>query len=84
MEAWVCSVERIAKAAEFQPQAANAAFTKSLQFDWSFLQQVVPHCAEALTPLESMIDDKFLPAGIGGSISEVERVLFSLSTHKGG
>ena len=36
LEAWVRSVERIAKAAEFQPQVTYAVFKKSLQFEWSF------------------------------------------------
>ena len=42
VEIWTRCVEKLTKAAEPQPQAAHAALIKSLQFEWSYLQRVIP------------------------------------------
>lgn len=62
-----------------QPQAAYAALTKSLQFEWAYLQRVTPRCSDAFVPLRDTIN---IPPR--GSISEQEKVLFSLPARKGG
>ena len=41
---WTSGVNKLAEAAEFYPQAAFAALSKSMQFQWSYLQRVVPDC----------------------------------------
>ena len=38
----------LAEAAELYPQAAFGALSKSLQFQWSYLQRVVPNCESLL------------------------------------
>ena len=78
VQKWVQYVENLTKAAESQPQAAHAALTKSLQFEWSNLQRVVPNCADAFVPLRDSINRKFIPAVLGGGSSEQEKALFSL------
>ena len=44
---WVDCVKRLSDVAKLQPQAAHAAVSRSLQFEWSFLQRVIPDCATA-------------------------------------
>jgi len=53
------------KASESQPQAAQMALTKSLQFEWAYLQRVVPNCGDAFAPLRDTIKQKFWPAVFG-------------------
>ena len=38
VQKWVHHVEKLTNAAESQPQAAYAALTKSLQFEWTYLK----------------------------------------------
>ena len=44
VQKWVHYVEKLTNAAESQPQAAYTALTKSLQFEWTYLQRVIPDC----------------------------------------
>ena len=48
---WVNNLLKLSKAAESQPQAAFAALSKSMQFEWSYLQRILPSCEEAFTPI---------------------------------
>ena len=84
VQMWVRCVEKLTKAAGSQPQATYAALTKSLQFEWAYLQRVIPNCADAFVPLCEIITANFLPAVLGGGISEEERILFSLPVRSGG
>jgi hypothetical protein len=84
VQMWIRCVEKLTKAAESQPQAAHAALTKSLQFEWAYLQRVVPNCAEAFGPLRDTINEKFLPRVLGGTVSDQEKSLFSLPARSGG
>ena len=43
-----------------QPQAAHAAVSRSLQFEWSFLQRVISYCATAFVPLRDAITISFI------------------------
>ena len=81
---WVRKIEKLSDAAVFQPQAAFAALSKVLQFEWSYLQRVVNNDSAAYLPINECIADRFLPSILGGTISEEERVLFSLPTRMGG
>ena len=83
VQGWIHCIERLTKAAESQPQAAQMALTKSLQFEWAYLQRVVPNCSEAFAPLRDTINKKCWPTVFGRSISEQEKTLFSLPTRKG-
>ena len=84
VRAWIHCVEKLTKAAESQPQAALAAFTRSLQSEWVYMQRVIPNCADAFTPLRNIINKKFLLTVIGRSISDQEKTLFSLPARIGG
>eukprot|EP00731_Ephydatia_muelleri_P028196 Em0019g1069a len=69
---------------ESQPQAAYAALSKSLQFEWSYLQRVLPNFGTSFAPLRDVINKKFWPSVFGGQISNSEQHLFSLPTRLGG
>ena len=84
MQAWIASVDKLATAAESQPQAAYAALSKSLQFDWSYLQRILPHCDISFAPLHDVINKRFCPSVFGGQISKSEQHLFSLPARLGG
>ena len=65
IEQWVHSVEKLAKVAKRHPQAAYAAFTKSLQSQWLYSLRVVHDVGPAFQPIEDAIRSSFLPSLLG-------------------
>ena len=59
VQTWVTSIDKLSTAAESQPQAAYAALSKSLQFEWSYLQRVLPNFGTSFAPLRDVINKKF-------------------------
>ena len=55
-----------------QPQAAYVAVSKSLQNEWSYMQQVFPDCEELFSPLRQSLMNEFFPALTGNPINEQE------------
>ena len=76
VQKWVQYVENLTKGAESQPQAVHEVLTKSFQFEWSYLQHVVPNCADAFVPLRDFINGKFIPAVLGGGFRSRRRPYF--------
>ena len=66
--------------AESQPQAAFAALAKSVQFEWSYLQRILPNSDEII---QEAMSGKFWPAVFAGTISIQEQHLFSLPARMG-
>ena len=81
---WMSHVLKLAKAAEHYPQAAYAALSKSMQFEWSFLQHVIPNCSASFLCLRDQINAIFWPAILDGGVSASELSLFTLPAHLGG
>jgi hypothetical protein len=81
---WVAVTTKLAEIAELQPQAAYTAFRLSLSAQWSYLLRVVPGAHTELQPLEEAIANKFLPAVLGGHVTDDERAVFSLPARMGG
>ena len=77
-------VMKLAKAAEHYPQAAYAALSKSMQFEWSFLQRVIPKCSASFLCLRDQINAIFWHAILDGYVSASELSLFTLPAHLGG
>ena len=75
---WISELECLTIITSFQPQAAFTAFTKSLQFQWSYVQRVVGDCQSLFMDLETTTWEKFLPTVMGNEVSSVERILLSL------
>ena len=74
----------LAEAAKLYPQAAFAALSKSLQFQWSYMQRVVPNCEFCCEILRNALNDIFWPALFQGTVSDSEKKLLSLPVHHGG
>ncbi|KAL5502871.1 hypothetical protein EMCRGX_G009716 [Ephydatia muelleri] len=81
---WTSGVNKLAEAAEFYPQAAFAALSKRMQFQWSYLQRVVPDCDSCFEVLRNALSDIFWPAVLQGTISDSEKKLFTLPARHGG
>jgi hypothetical protein len=81
---WVAMTTKLADIAELQPQAAYTAFRLSLSAQWSYLLRVVPGAHTELKTLEEAIATRFLPAVLGGHITDDERAVFSLPARMGG
>ena len=75
---WVHHVDCLAEAAGSQPQDAYAALTKSLSFEWTFVQRVVQECGDLFEPVEDMICNKFLPQLLGSEFTPEDRAVFAL------
>ena len=81
---WMFQVDRLTTVAKTQPQVAYAAFTKSLQNKWLYMQRVVCKCEASFEDLENRIVNHLIPSIFGCEISPAERDLFSLPASKGG
>ena len=67
---------KLSKAAESQSQAAFSVLSKSMQFEWSYLQRILSGCEEAFIPIWNTLNQHFWPAIFGGTISDNEKQLF--------
>ena len=56
---WISELECLTMIASTQPQALFAAFTKSLQFRWAYVQRVIPNCRSLFNNLQCVIWEKF-------------------------
>ena len=81
---WISELNCLTMIASLQPQAAFAAYTKSLQSKWNFVQRVTSDCQSRFAGLEEVIWRKFLPALILNDVSEIDRSLYSLPARWGG
>ena len=59
VKTWTSGVGVLAEAAELHPQAAIAALSKSQQFQWSYLQRVVPNCESCFEILRNAAVSSF-------------------------
>ena len=84
IDEWISQVECLTEIAATQPQAAFAAFTKSLQFQWGYMQRVTSGSQSWFCGLEDVIWKKFLPGLMMSDVSRAERVLYSLPARCGG
>ena len=77
------SVVKLSKVAESQPQAAFSALAKSLQFEWSYLQRILPNFDDEYVPIQDAVNQMFWPAVFAGTISNQEHHLFTLPARMG-
>lgn len=60
-----------------QPQAAYAAFPKSLQNELSYIQRVVPDCESPFHEIEHVLANDLLPTIFGCEVSQAESEVFT-------
>jgi len=75
---WVEHGDVLAKAALTQPQLAYAAFSRSLQHEWTFLLCVISQCGLVFQELELSLFSRVLPAMFGVEVSAVGQCLFTI------
>ena len=66
------------------PQSAYAAFTKGIWHRWTYVQRTIPETSKLFEPLETCIQNEFLPSLIGRPVSDVERRILALPPRFGG
>uniref|UniRef100_A0A8D9B3J6 C2H2-type domain-containing protein n=1 Tax=Cacopsylla melanoneura TaxID=428564 RepID=A0A8D9B3J6_9HEMI len=81
---WLSCVRHLARAAKQDPQSALAVLTKSMQFEWSFVQRVVDSCDDEYIPLKDALQSCFLPSLFGREINNLEQELIHLPARLGG
>ena len=84
IEHWIEYVLKFSSVAKAQPQAAYAAVSKSLQFEWFFIQRVIPHCGDYFSEFRNSINYTFLPSLFGEPLNDSELSIFSLLARLGG
>ena len=75
---WIEAVKKLTEVAATQPHAAFAAFTQSLQGQWTFLTRAMPGVSHLFEPLEEEIRHKFLHALLRRDVNQRERDLLAL------
>jgi hypothetical protein len=65
VEGWVHKIGKLSEYARTDPHAAYAVYSRATQHEWTYLQRVVPGCADAFAPLERALREQFIPALFG-------------------
>ena len=81
---WCDEVKKLAEIAITEPQAAFAAYTHGEMHKFNYFLRTIPGMEQYLDPLDSIIDNQFLPALLGMTITESDRQLFKLPVKDGG
>ena len=84
VQKWCQDVKQLSSIAVEEPQAALAAYTKSICHRWTFVQRTIQGISHLFQPLEDIIRSDFIPALVGKDISDLERSIFALPVRFGG
>ncbi len=81
MEAGITMLTQLTKT---QPQNAYAALTKSLQYEWNYLQRVVPDCSTHFKSLAELLSRTFINQLVKSEGNDDERRLCAIPLQQGG
>ena len=84
VDQWCNEMRKLAEIAISEPQAAFAAYTHGEMHKFNYFLRTIPNMEDFLAPLDKVIDDEFLPALLGETISDTDRELFKLPIRDGG
>ena len=85
VDQWRAELEKLAKIATSQPQAAFCALTRSIKSKWTYLARTTKNISQLLQPIEDIIRYKIIPTITGkNNINDEERKIFALPAHLGG
>ena len=84
IKTWIECIKKLALIANTEPHAAFAAYTHSLQCQWTFLCRTMPGNAQWFEPLEDAIRKIFIPKVFQREVNDLERDLLSLPARLGG
>ena len=77
-------MKKFGVAAKKSPQAVLSAYTKSLQFEWAFLQRIVDADNDKYLSLKNAISSYLTPAIFGCEVQDIEHEHFALPAKLGG
>ena len=82
---WRAELEKLAKIATSQPQAAFCTLTHSIKSKWTYLARTTKNISTLLQPIEDIIRYKIIPTITGkNNINDEERKIFALPARLGG
>ena len=81
---WISEIKTLSSVAISQPHAAYAAFCHGLISRWLYISRTVPDISHHFQHLEDILRTTFIPALIGHSPNDLERLLFTLPSRLGG
>ena len=84
VDVWVKRLKSLTKIAKSYPHAAYAAYTHGEQHRYSYFMQTILDIEDNLKPIDSVLEDEFIPALFGRDITSNERDLIALPVKEGG
>ena len=81
---WCKQVKNLSKMAKSQPHAAYAAYIHGEQHKFNYFLRTLDGISEELKPLDDVIENEFLPALFGTSITTADRKILALPIRDGG
>ena len=83
VDQWCNEMRKLAEIPISEPQAAFAAYTHGEMHKFDYFLRTIPNIEDFLALLDKVIDDEFLPAFFGETISDTDRELFKLPIRTG-
>ena len=84
VDQWCNKMRKLAEITISELQAAFAAYTHAEMHKFNYFLRTIPNMEDFLAPLDKVIDDEFLPALLGETISGTDCELFKLPIRDGG
>ena len=84
MKEWVVSIEKLARIARTQPQAAYSCFVKGFVHKFTYFMRTIPDISMLLHPLDQAIDNFIRIIFDNHDFNTTERKLWSLPVRMGG
>ena len=78
VDQWCNEMRKLTEIAISEPQATFAAYTHVEMHKFNYFLRTIPNMEDFLAPLDKVIDDEFLPALLGETISDTDCELFKL------
>ena len=81
---WCTHIKKLTTIAQSQPHAAYAGFIHGEQHKFGYFLRTLEGISDMLKPLDDTINNEFIPALFGTTITDQDRELFSLPSKDGG
>ena len=85
IENWLQELNQLCEFAKTEPQAAYAAYCHEHKSKFTYFMRTIEGLKNFLQPIEDLLTTKLIPVLFGDiTISQKERLLYSLPTREGG
>ena len=81
---WCNKLKVLSKMAHSNPQTAYAAYIFGEQHKYTYFMRTIQGISDILKPIDDVMDNEFIPALFGSSITPNEREIISLPIREGG